>query len=104
MQKGETEQPVITRVIRNCVGLLLWLLADGGLLALNVAMVLANYLACKGSFELLGFKMRPLGTDELVGGFFGAFFHKATLAHFTGTCTCSGIARSPAPWGSRIRQ
>jgi hypothetical protein len=45
-------------------------------------MVLANYLACKGSFELLGFEMRPLGTDELVGGFFGAFFHKATLAHF----------------------
>jgi len=73
---------VIGRLTRNFVGLLFWLLADGGFLALNIAVVLANYLACKGSFELLGFEMRPLGTDELVGGFFGAFFHKATLAHF----------------------
>jgi hypothetical protein len=74
---------VIARFIRNLAGFLFCLLVvDSGLVVLNGAMMIANYLACKGSFELLGFEMRPLWTDELVGHLLGAFFPKATLAHF----------------------
>ena len=65
---------MISRLMRNSAGLLVWLMADGILIALNLIVILANYLACKTSFELLGFEMRPLATDELVGGFFDAFF------------------------------
>lgn len=73
---------MIGRLIRNLVGFLICVVADVGLVVLTVALVIANYLACKSSFELLGFERQPLGTDELVGGFFGAFFHQATLVHF----------------------
>src|SRR3990172_7999341 len=73
---------MVNRLMRNLVGILFWAVALGGLVILNLVVMLANYLACKTSFELLGFEKRPLASDEVVGCFFGAFFHDATLAHF----------------------
>jgi hypothetical protein len=73
---------VISGFIRNFVGLFLCLIAVGGSSLLNVILVLSNYLACKVSFDLLGFDQRPLGSYELVGDLLGVFFGEATLADF----------------------
>lgn len=72
---------MLSRIARNFIKLNLSLLFVLFLIALNVLLVVSNYLACKISFELLGTENRPLGTDELVGPFFRAFFGQASLAH-----------------------
>jgi hypothetical protein len=72
---------MLRHVVRNLVCLIGWLLADIGMIIANALLVLANYQACKVSFDLLGFDQKPLGMDELLGAFFIAFFSKATLAH-----------------------
>jgi hypothetical protein len=83
---------VISRFTRNFVGLLLWLMGVLGFIALNAILVLSNYLACKVSFDLLGFDQQPLGADKLVGDFLGAFFSKATLAHFYALVVAATVA------------
>jgi len=50
-------------------------------LFLSVFMIIANYMACQVSFELLGYDRKPLYADKLVGPFFGAFVSQATLTH-----------------------
>ena len=72
---------MLSRIVRNFVRLNLSLLLVLFLIGFNVLLVVSNYLACKISFELLGTENRPLGTDELVGVFFRAFFGQASLAH-----------------------
>lgn len=69
------------RVTRHCVGLVLWIALSAAFVAIAGQVVTSNYLACKAAFELLGFEMQPLKTDELIGPLVGAFFPKATLAH-----------------------
>jgi hypothetical protein len=69
------------RIIRNSAGLIAWFLATVLSLALNGVVILANYLGCKTSYELLGFEMMPLHKDKLLGGIFQAFLGEATMAH-----------------------
>jgi len=59
----------------------LWILAAAIMVGLNVWVVVANYIACIQSFQLLGFENKDLGDDELVGPLFAAFVPKATVAH-----------------------
>ena len=72
---------MVNRIIRNLIGLIAWIMGVSASLALNAIVVVSNYLGCKASFELLGFEMRALGTDELLGGILGALMGDATIAH-----------------------
>lgn len=72
---------MFNRITRNITGLIAWMIVVIGCIVLNGIVVLSNYLGCKASFELLSYEMRPLHTDELLGGFFGSFFSEATMAH-----------------------
>lgn len=69
------------RILRNLINLLLSLVSCAVFLIVSLFMVIANYLACEASFELLGYDRQPLYADKLVGPFFGAFLSKATLTH-----------------------
>ena len=51
-------------------------MASGGL---TLLMIVANYLATKVSFELLGYDQVPLYQDRLLGIFFRGFTGNATL-------------------------
>jgi hypothetical protein len=57
-----------------------WLAWDAALILVNLVLTTANYLACKSSFELLGWEKRTLASDPLLGPFFGAFLGKAMLS------------------------
>ncbi len=72
---------MINRIIRNLVSLIAWIVGVIASFFLNAIIVLSNYLGCKASFELLGFEMRALGTDELLGDILGALMGDATIAH-----------------------
>jgi hypothetical protein len=76
------EAAMIERMIKNALTLAIWFVASGGLLLVNLIVLLANYLACKVSFELMGFEMQPLDQDRLIGRFAGAFFGRAAMADF----------------------
>lgn len=81
-----------SRITRHFVGLIFWTLVAAAFAAIAVKVILANYLACKAAFELLGFEMRPLSSDELVGEILGAFFPNATLAHLYALAVALTIA------------
>lgn len=85
---------MIDRLIRSAGGFLFCLFITSVVAVVNLVVTAANYLSCKVSFELLGFEMRPLGTDELVGGFFGTFFHRAALAHLSALALAAVLAMS----------
>jgi hypothetical protein len=85
---------VIDRLTRNALGFLFCLFITSGVAVVNLMVTVANYLSCKVSFELLGFEMGPLGKDELVGGFFGTFFHRAALAHLSALALAAVLAMS----------
>ena len=72
---------MVNRIIRNLLGLIAWIVGVIASFFLNAIVVVSNYLGCKASFELLGFEMRALGTDELLGGILGALLGDATIAH-----------------------
>lgn len=72
---------LFNRLLRNLINLILSLGAACLCVILTLLMVIANYLACEVSFELLGYDKKPLYADHLVGPFFSAFFPKAALTH-----------------------
>jgi len=83
---------MIERTIRNTLAFASWLMASFGLLLLNAVVLLANYLACKVSFELAGFENQPLDRDRLIGRFAGAIFGQATLADFYAMVVAAAVA------------
>lgn len=83
---------MIERTIRNTMAFASWLMASFGLLLLNAVVLLANYLACKVSFELAGFENQPLDRDRLIGRFAGAIFGQATLADFYAMVVAAAVA------------
>ncbi len=71
-------QNIVRNLFALAVAIIFWVLMFG----INAALVMANYQSIKNAFELSGFEMRPLKTDELLGGFFGTFWDDATRAHW----------------------
>lgn len=84
----------MVQVTRNLIALVFWLVVAGCALGVMVMLVMANYVASKAAFELMGFEARPLKTDELVGTLFGAFFPDATLAHLYALGMTAAVALS----------
>ena len=68
-------------LFRNLVGLSVWLAALVFFVAVNLGLVVANYLGTLIAFELQGYESKPLYLDELFGPFFDAVAPDATLAH-----------------------
>ena len=66
-----------SHLFRNLVNLQLSLLGVVICFAIIVLLMMANYLACEFSFQLLGYDGKPLYADELIGPFLGAFLSKA---------------------------
>ena len=72
---------MLSRIIRNSFALTVWLAVLAACFCFNVLIALSNYLGCRVSFELLGYERLRLGSDDLAGRFFGAFFSEATICH-----------------------
>lgn len=72
---------LFNRLLRNLINLVFCCAAVTLCLGLAVLMLIANYLACQVSFELLGYDKQPLNADKLIGQLFDAFFPKAALTH-----------------------
>jgi len=69
-------------ITKNIFLLLFWLFLDFLSFFIHLIVVIANYMGTLAAFELLGFEMRPLETDSLLGPYLGAFLGNATMAHF----------------------
>lgn len=54
------------RMLKNLVGFLLCLVVDAIFIALNVVLIVSNYIAIQASFELLQYETRPLYLDAVL--------------------------------------
>lgn len=72
----------MTDIARNFLGLIFLVGADIIVLAVFVALIIANYLACKSAFDYLGYDGLPLAKEAFLGEIVGPFFPDATLSHF----------------------
>jgi hypothetical protein len=71
----------INIITRNMVALLFWLVITAISIAIHSCVVFSNYMASAAAFELLGYEMKPLSADALLGPYMGAFLGSSTLAH-----------------------
>ena len=69
-------------LVRNFLGLIFLIGADVILLSVFVALIVANYLACKSAFDFSGYDGLPLANEAFIGQIIGPFFPEATLSHF----------------------
>ena len=79
LQGGE---PSMRDIVRNFLGLIFLMVADVIVMAVFVALIIANYLASKSAFDYLGYDSLPLAKEAFIGQIVGPFFPEATLAHF----------------------
>src|ERR1700741_1736773 len=79
---------MFSQFVRSVVSLLLWIAILGAGLFASSLLLPSHYLGAEQAFELLGYEMRPLGEDKVLG-FSAALFPDATLAHFN-TLTLTG--------------
>lgn len=71
----------INIIFRNMVALLFWMLITAMSIAIHSCVVFSNYMASETAFELLGYEMKPLSSDALLGPYIGTFLGNSTLAH-----------------------
>jgi len=69
--------------IRNLAGLLCMVGLDFIMGCSFFALMIMNYLACKTSFDYLGYDSLPLAKEAFIGQIIGPFFPDATLSHFS---------------------
>lgn len=72
---------MLNSAVRNTFKSFFWLAVGAGVVAGNVVLWLNNYLGLVTSFELLGYELKSLFQDQLLGQMLGAFFPKATQTH-----------------------
>lgn len=82
----------LNTVSRNAVAMFFWLAVMSTAIVIGGAVIFSNYVACASSFELLGYEMKPLEADVLVGPLAGALFGDATLAHLYAAAIALTIA------------
>ena len=69
-------------IVRNFFGLIFLVAANILVMSVFIALIIANYLACKVAFDFLGYDGLPLAREAFIGQIIGPFFPEATLAHF----------------------
>ena len=67
---------------RNFFGLIFLAGADCIVGGIFIALIIANYLACKSSFDYLGYDGLPLAKEAFIGQIVGPFLPETTLSHF----------------------
>jgi hypothetical protein len=68
-------------IARNFLGLIFLMGADIIVMAVFVALIIANYLASKSAFDYLGYDGLPLAKEAFIGHIIGPFFPEVTLSH-----------------------
>lgn len=79
-------------IARNFVGLIFLVGADIIVVAVFIALAIANYLGCKNVFDFLGYDGLPLAREAFIGQVIGPFFPEATLSHFYAFVVASVIS------------
>lgn len=72
---------MFNRIIRNSIVFTAWVILAIGCMLINGTIALANYLGCRGTFELLNYEISPLGGDGLLGMLFQVFLREATICN-----------------------
>jgi hypothetical protein len=79
-------------VVRNLFGLIFIMGADCLFSCIFLTLFIANYLACKTSFDYLGYDGLPLAKEAFIGQIIGPFLPDATLSHFYAFVVAAVIA------------